>query len=152
MEEIIMAVNYFKSSDPRYSTPIVEFGYKSPLAHRKIYLAVFRLRKFQFSGTADGEWEYGSGRDLPDEWENNVLHNPDGAKEFLNKQLDAAVEDLCKYRYRPTDECKDEFLNDIESIREDFINDSLRFLATYWNRPDLYTECAEHYDSLPVRK
>jgi hypothetical protein len=147
-----MAVlNYFKSNDNRYQTPIVEFSYKSPLAHRKIYLAVFRLRKFQFSGTADGEWEYGSGKDLPDEWKNNVLHNPDGAKAFLNEQFDAAVEDLFKYGYRPTEDCKDEFINDVESIREDFINDSLRFLATYWDRSDLYEEYAEHYDRLPVQ-
>lgn len=145
-----MAVNYFKSSNEKYATPIVEFGYKS-LTHRRIYLAVFRLRKFQFSGSADGDWEYGSGRDLPDEWENNVLHNPDGAKEFLNKQLDAAVENLFKYAYAPTGDYKDEFLNEIESIRDDFINDSLRFLASYWDRSDLYTEYAEHYDSLPVQ-
>lgn len=146
-----MAVNYFKSNNNRYQTPIVEFSYKSPLTHRKIYLAVFRLRKFQFSGTADGEWEYGSGKDLPVEWESNVLHNPDGAKAFLNEQLDAAVEDLCKYAYGPTEDYKDEFLNDVESIRDDFINDSLRFLATYWDRSDLYTEYAEHYISLPVQ-
>lgn len=148
-----MAVNYFKSNNNRYQTPIVEFtGYKSkdPFARRKIYLAVFRLRKFQFSKTADGEWEFGSGKDLPVEWKNNVLH-PDGAKAFLNEQLDAAVEDLCKYAYGPADYYKDEFMNDVESIREDFINDSLRFLATYWDRSDLYEEYAEHYDSLPVQ-
>lgn len=150
-----MAVNYFKSSSERYATPIVGFsGYKSKntLIHSEsIFLAVFRLRKFQFSKTEDGEWDFGSGRDLPIEWEINVLHNPDGAKEFLNKQLDAAVDDLCKHAYGPTGDYKDEFLNEIESIRDDFINDSLRFLSTYWNRPDLYTEYAEHYDNLPIK-
>lgn len=151
-----MAVNYFKSSNERYATPIVEFNnYKSKdtlIRTESIFLAVFRLRKFQFSKTEDGEWDFGSGRDLPIEWENNVLRNPAKARSFLSDQLDAAVEDLCKHAYGPTDEYKDKFLYEVETIREDFISDSLRFLATYWNCPDLYTECAEHYDSLPIGK